>query len=302
MKKTFVTIGLCLVFLTLFNGSVLALSMEEIMPKNTAATSASEAEAYIVLDKKTGEVIFSKNENKAWAPASLTKLVTAMVFMDSKTSLTKNVAMKKEDEVGGSRLYTKAGIQYKTRDLLHASLIASNNNATNALARSLGVSQEKFVELMNKKAANLGALSTKFVEPTGIDPKNLTTAADFAKIITAALAEPYIGSVVKKTSYSFSAVNSKSYKHKVSTTNKLLAEGLVSMLGGKTGYLEESKYNFATITKDGFGNEYVIVVLGAQDPASQFGQTKKLAFDAMAKKIFGFNAVLGASTSTLNNY
>ncbi|MBL8030589.1 MAG: D-alanyl-D-alanine carboxypeptidase [Candidatus Doudnabacteria bacterium] len=300
MYKKIGIIFSCFILLAFSSQSVFALNMEEIMPKSGTVNAVKESEAYIVIDKKTNEVMLSKNENLLWTPASLTKLMTAMVFLDSKTMLSKKVAMKKEDEVGGSRLYTKTGVQYKASDLFHASLIASNNNATNALARSTGYSREKFVGLMNKKAAELGAGQTKFFEPTGIDPKNLTTASDFAKIINAAFADPYIGQVVKKNAYSFTAVNSKTYKHNLVTTNKLLGDGQVGALGGKTGYLEESKYNFATITKDGFGNEYIIVVLGAENSAAQFGQVKKLAYDAMAKRIFGFSAVLGTSTSVSN--
>ncbi len=278
-----------------------ALSMAEIMPGADFALGQvdSGAKAYVVIDRQTGKVLLSKNSDMKWPPASLTKLVTAMVFMESKTSLNKVVAMKKEDEVGGQRLFTKPGISYTARDLLHAALIASDNNAAHALGRSTGLTDSDFVALMNKKVKLLGAGNTNFFEATGMNPKNYTTALDFSKIVDAALSDPYVSLVAKKSTYSFRAVNSKKYRHSLNSTNKLLGDGELNLVGGKTGFLEESAFNFASIVKDQLGNEFIVVVLGAKDPKTQFGQTKSLAFQATALKVFGgMEAVLGLSTST----
>lgn len=288
--------------------SASALTMAEIMPpgmvlganlaisQNTIQTG--EAQAYIVVDDYSGQILLSKNPNMPWPPASLTKLVTALVLLDSNTSFDKTIAMEAQDEVGGARLATKAGVKYTVKDLLHASLIASDNNATHALSRAAGFSSEQFVALMNLKAKSLGALNSHFVEPTGIDPNNYTTAGDFAKIVTAAFSADYLTQIAKKPAYTFASVNNSRYKHNIKTTNKLLNDGDLSVIGGKTGYLEESLYNFATVAKDHLGNKYTIVVLGAPNPSEQFGQTKELAMKAMAIKVFGQSPqVLGTSTS-----
>jgi D-alanyl-D-alanine endopeptidase (penicillin-binding protein 7) len=283
-----------------------ALTMAEIISGsavNAAENLSGEAKAYVVIDRSSGQILLSKNADLKWPPASLTKLVTAMVFMESNTSLNKVIAMKKEDEVGGQRLVTKTGVSYKTRDLLHAALISSHNNAAHALARSTNLTDEQFIDLMNNKAKALGAVHTHFLESTGMNPLNYTTALDFAKIVDAALKDPYISLITKKNSYSFTSVNNKKYKHKITSTNKLLTDTELSLVGGKTGFLEESDYNFASVTKDQFGNEFVIVVLGAKDQKIQFGQTKSLALRATAIKVFGFGSqVAGTSTAANINF
>lgn len=309
MKKLFLFILILVMAPTLgWPFSASALTMAEIMPSGQVAgvvSTTGEAKAYVVIDRSSGQILLSKNADLKWPPASLTKLVTAMVFMESKTSLNKVVAMKKEDEVGGQRLVTKTGVGYRTRDLLHAALISSHNNAAHALARSTGLTNDRFVELMNNKIKSLGALNTNFLETTGMEPLNYTTALDFAKIVDAALKDPYISLITKKNTYSFTSVNNKNYRHKITSTNKLLTDSELSLVGGKTGFLEESDYNFASVVKDPLGNEFIVVVLGAKDPKTQFGQTKSLAFQATALKVFGgMQGVLGLSTtatSTLIN-
>lgn len=295
MKKSWVIFFAIICFLLPAPQAALALTMAEIVPETQNIQVGPEAQAYIVVDKNSGEIILSKNSGMLWPPASLTKLVTALVFLDTKTGLNKVVIMKKEDEVGGQRLATKAGIAYTARDLLHAALIASDNNAAHALARSTGLSSAQFSVLMNRKAESLGAINTIFYEPTGMNPSNKTTAADYAKIVEAAFSNSYLSSIAKKSSYSFTAVNNKKYKHTLTTTDKLLADSDLEMLGGKTGYLAESQYNFAGLVKDKLANEFIVVLLGAGSARQQFGQAKTLALQATAIKAFA-GAVLGTST------
>lgn len=298
MKKISLLLAIAVVFSLVLPYRVRALTMTEILSVSPISPQTSaEAKAFIVLDKLNHNVMLAKNQDMLWPPASLTKLVTAMVFLESKTPLDKIVAMKKEDEVGGSRLYTKTGIQYKARDLLHSAIIASNNNAANALARATGLTRSQFVAKMNKKAQSLGAGNTNFIDPTGINPKSYTTAEDFAKIVEAAFSDDYLSLIARKENYKFTSVNNKAYTHNIKTTNKLLQDGDVAIIGGKTGYLTESLYNFAAIAKDRLRNEFVVVVLGAGNPTQQFFQTKQLALQATAMKAFGIGPMV-AGTST----
>ncbi len=213
------------------------------------------ARSYLVMDKTTGQILVSKEPDLLWPPASLAKLVTVMVALDAKPKLTKAVAMKKADEVGGARLATKSGVAYRVKDLLYATLVASANNAANALARSTGFSQAEFVEKMNQKAKALGAKNTIFFEPSGISEKNQTTVSDFSKIAKAAFENPLIAAAAATSAYSFRATNNKKYFHKLKNTNKLLGDAELADIKGKTGYLEESMHNFAAVAKDSGGNE-----------------------------------------------
>lgn len=235
------------------------------------------AAGYVVIDRVSGETLLAKNADLVWQPASLTKLVTAMVVLDSKPNLNRSIAMKKSDEVGGARIFTKAGVKYKAKDLLYASLIASANNATNALTRVTGLTREQFVAKMNDKAKALGASNTVFVEPTGISQNNLTTPSDFAKIAKAAFSDERIQKITQLPSYAFTSTNNRRYRHLIKTTDRLLGEGSWIVLGGKTGYLDESQYNFAGGFKDVDGKDIIVVLFGSQSRHSQFFETKQLA-------------------------
>ena len=234
------------------------------------------AQAYAVVDLSDNKILAEKNFSQAWPPASLTKLVSAMVVLDMKPNLTKSVAMVKKDEVGGARLATKVGIKYKIKDLFYASMVASANNAVNALARSTGLTREKFVEKMNIKAKELGAVNTVFYEPTGINEKNQTTAEDYVKIAKAAYEYPEIADASSRENYTVVSTSNKKYTHRLKNTNKLLKESSFSILG-KTGYLEESKYNFASVVTDKFGNKFSLVLLGSDSPSLQFREIRELA-------------------------
>lgn len=246
------------------------------------------AKAYVVMDAISGQVLVQKNAETIWPPASLTKLVTAMVVLDTKPKLTKTVAMTKADEVGGARLATAAGVKYTLKDLIYASLIASTNNGANAIARSTGLSREKFVDKMNEKAKSLGATQTVFVDPSGISEKNQTTAADYAKIVQAAYQYPVIADAAARENYSFVSTNNHRYRHSLKNTNKLLGDDMFSFLG-KTGYLDESQYNFASLVKDALGDQLAVVVLGSKNHATQFYETKELA--ALGRLILSFKTV-----------
>lgn len=255
------------------------------------------AESYVVMDKNSEQILVKKAYEKNWSPASLTKLVTALVVLDFNPKLEKNIFMKKEDEVGGARIYTKSGVSYKTKDLFASMLIASANNSANALARSMGVSKKEFVKLMNKKALSLGAKNTEFVDPSGISQKSKTTAEDFVKIAKKAFENEKIVEYSKKVEYSFSAQNNKNFRHKIKNTNQLLGNQNVNIISGKTGFLNESKYNFAGLIKDQFGQESLVVILGAKDKKSQFNEAKELIFLAgLVKSSMGIGGmVLGES-------
>ncbi len=299
-NKTFIII---VVFLVLLPNLATALEM----PPNYEASSIKvtnepdeigiTAFSYLVVDRDTDEVLMEKNSKVLWTPASLTKLLSVMVLLDLNPVLEKKVVMKKEDEVGGVRIRSGSGIAFRFIDLLHASLIPSANNAMYALARSTGWSERKFVEKMNQKALELGATSSFFVEPTGLSSRNKTTAEDYAKIVKAAFTYPLIQEIASKNTFSFGALNSTRYWQKVKTTNDILNDSSFNSLLGKTGYLKVSKYNFASIIKDKFNNDLIVVILGSKNKESRFTETKQLAMLGGLAKVFpGTPMVLGAST------
>ncbi|MFA5991339.1 MAG: serine hydrolase [Candidatus Doudnabacteria bacterium] len=285
--------------------SVSALSMPQT-GSELAEMSGVSAKAYVVVNTETGEVLVAKNENDLRVPASLTKLVTALVVLDTKPKLSKAVAITAADQTagscssGGACIKAKAGVKFTVDGLFHAALIPSANNAANALARSTGLSSEKFVSLMNEKVKALGAINTKFNEPTGMDSGNVTTAADYAKIVTAAFNNKYLKNISSKEKYTLRSSNNFRYTQVIKNTDKLLADEDINIIGAKTGYLDESQYNFAAMASYKNGPKLAIVVLGEAHLYSAFAETKLLASMAddaqMLALIYNQPSVLGTST------
>ena len=303
MKVRIISVSALLILL--LPASVFALQMPN-SSETFAESLGLTAKSFLVIDNLSGNTLLAKKPQLSWPPASLTKLVTALVVLDTKPKLTASITMKKSDEVGGARIATKAGIKYRFKDLLYASLTASANNATNAIARSANLATEDFVARMNEKARSLGAQNSVFYEPTGINEKNTTTALDFARIVKAAFENPLIAAAATIQNYSFRSVNNSNFFHKIKNTNQLLKDTAFiadfSFQGGKTGYLEESQHNFAALIKDKLGNELIIVVLGSQDSTSQFRETKELAALAGFARMFTNvpQMILGSSTPSSN--
>jgi D-alanyl-D-alanine endopeptidase (penicillin-binding protein 7) len=255
----------------------LSVSAQVTADMATFDYSSISAKAALVLDANTGKILTSNNSAALWTPASLTKLVTAMVVFDTKPNLNKIVTMAASDEVGGARLATRAGTKYKLKDLLYDSLINSHNNTTAAVARSTGLSMDAFTARMDAKVVSLGARHSQFGDPTGMDVTNQITAEDMAVIAKAAFAYPQIRTIMQTSSYKFVAVNNKKMVHTARNTDKLLGESSFSVVAGKTGYLDESMYNFVAQLHRPSQDDLIVVVLGVKNGPSRFAETKALA-------------------------
>lgn len=266
------------------------------------------ARAYIVTDINSGQVILSKNADQLWSPASLTKLVTALVVLNTNPNLSKTVAMTAQDQItggcktGGACIKSKPGVKFTVDGLFHALLMPSANNAASALARSTGLSPGDFAVKMNQQAAELGAINSHFNEPTGLDPSNQITANDYAKIVSAAFGNPYLRQIAGLSSYALRCTNNSRYNQIIKNTDKLLADAGVQILGAKTGYLEESKYNFAALIRSS-NQTLAVVVLGEDHLATAFDETKQLAQLAQTAKILALlpdfaGAILGTTTQS----
>jgi D-alanyl-D-alanine endopeptidase (penicillin-binding protein 7) len=239
------------------------------------------AKAYVVLDRATGELLTIKQENRVWPIASLTKLVTASVVLDQKIPSNQKIAVRNADNVGGSRLWVNDGDTFSVDDLFYASLVASANNAANALSRSTGLSKEEFVEKMNARAQNLNLSKTNFVDPTGIDPANQSTPLEMAKIAQEILNKKEIQKYTT-TSRRFIKVANKNSTKQMINTNWMLYKPQyddVFVTGGKTGYLDESGWNLVVSLKPQKNDEreLLVVLFGASSRAQSFSDTERLA-------------------------
>jgi D-alanyl-D-alanine carboxypeptidase len=238
------------------------------------------AKSLVVADETTGRMLLQKNAYTKRPIASLTKLMTALVWLENDGNLDKIVEFEAGDYREGSIPYFIAGEKVACRDLFYAGLIASSNSAIAALARSTGFTEEKFVMLMNKKAKELGMDETAFVEPTGLNPKNISTARDLQILAKFAFAAPEILRATQMKEYSFSPQNKESWR-KVQNTNWLLNSsingGVYKIIGGKTGHIEEGGYNLIMkVFNQERDRDLFIIILDSEDIDKRFTEAAEL--------------------------
>lgn len=249
------------------------VSPVQIEEQQTVTPSVINKDGALVVVIDDGTVVANEGADTVWSLASISKLMTAIVLSEMKLNWNAAVVQTKADEVGGARLRVAVGSKYRRIDLLHASLMGSANNSTHALARTSGLTMPQFVARMNAKAKQLGMKNTHFVEPTGLSPKNVSTASDIAILVQAANKIPRISSIGKKNSYTLTSVGKKPKSHTIKTTNKLLLAGENVSLG-KTGFIDESRYNFTVVGQSPAGGNRTVVVLNAPSSETSFKLAK----------------------------
>ena len=243
--------------------------------------SDNEFAAAVIFDAASGKRLYAYKPDLPWSAASLTKLMTALVAADYLKNPQKVVALSIKDEVGGVRLRVKSGARLSINDLFYSAIVASANNAAMALARLTGTGMPAFVKQMNQRAKTLGLAHTSFVEPSGMDPKNMTTATDIVTLARASFSNPKTRSAATTASYRFTIRNTGEVKTITNTNALLTHDPDIWVLGGKTGFLYESLHNL--VVKVTTGPEkpgkppLYVVVFGAADKPAMFASAKGLA-------------------------
>jgi len=238
--------------------------------------------AYLV-ELNSGEVLYSKNENEQRYPASITKVVTALVViehcdMNEEVTFSKNAVTDIED--GGHSWEFKEGEVLTVEQCLYALLLESVNEAGYALAEHVSGSLEAFAERMNQKAAEVGATNTHFKNPHGLnDPEHLTTAHDMAMLFWAALQNEKFYEIDSATSYSIPATTLNPGGYNFTMHHKMMLSGsdyyYDGVKAGKTGYTSLAKNTLVTYAeKDGM--ELVCVVLKDEGGGVVYQDTRKL--------------------------
>lgn len=242
------------------------------LPSLQRANLKLEAASAVVIDTKTNARVFDYNGDQARPIASLTKLMTALVWLDHNPGWDKTIVIAKEDLRGGAKANLFVGDRIKLADLFKAGLISSDNTAMIALVRASGLSENDFVAAMNEKVKTLRLGGLVFSDPTGLDPANKGSAVAVAKLAEAAFKRTEIAEALALRTYRFSV--SDSVEREVKTTNQLIGRKLVKSLlvGGKTGHLDEAGYCFAGIFQSG-QREFITAVLGAPEDAARFSET-----------------------------
>lgn len=220
--------------------------------------------------------------------ASLTKLMSALVVLEAKPDWSQVVTVKSEDKRGGAKPRISAGENLSMNNLWQLMLVGSDNDATIALVRGLEFDESEFVRRMNERARELGLANTKFAEPTGLSPENVSTAREFAVIARAALLEPRIAQALSLVSVDIT-VNGESRRvfssdQQFKNFRDARRDGWI-FIAGKTGYLEESGYNVAMLARQDNSTEILAVILGSATAADRVTAANKLLKWAFAQPL-----------------
>jgi len=215
--------------------------------------------------------------------ASLTKLVAIRTFLDTKPTLNKIVSYKLQDEKynyeyckpwESAKLKVSDGETMTIENLIYSALVGSANNAVETLVRVSGLERNKFIAKMNELVKNFGAQNTKFIEPTGLSPDNVSSPYDYGIISKEIFSNPLIQKISTTSRYEFKTINTKKL-HKLTNTNQLLKSVALPIIGSKTGYLEEAGYCLMTRVKAP-GENLIVVNFNSQSKAESFSDNEQL--------------------------
>ncbi|MCI8609239.1 MAG: D-alanyl-D-alanine carboxypeptidase [Firmicutes bacterium] len=268
--------------------ALLVVTMTAYAPKAFAASEPNiQGKAAIVYCATTGEVIWEKNSDKKYNPASMTKVLTCLIAIE-KLDLDKVVEVTAEaTNVIPTKIWLSEGEKVTVRDLLYASMLYSANDAAAALAIEVSGSIKDFAKLMNQRAKEIGCTKTNFVNPHGLQgEKHRTTAKDMALITAEAFKNPTLREIAGAKTYTIGDTN-KSQARELKNGNLLLyggkqelSSGIIEVkkykgvFGGKTG-TSENRVATMTAGLDYDGMEIYVVVMGST-PEKRFSDIRKL--------------------------
>jgi D-alanyl-D-alanine endopeptidase (penicillin-binding protein 7) len=244
---------------------------DEIKKQKAVFLRSSSA---LVLDAATGEAVIDKNSDAVVPIASITKLMTAMVILDRGLDLETKIVLSKDDvrTIKRSRTRLRTGASLTRDELLMLSLMASENLAAAALARTYPGGMDAFVEAMNVKAAKLGMRDSHFVEPTGLSPENVATAQDLARLVKAANEYPLIRAYSTRERGTVTV-----FKRPLSfgNTNNLVRNSHWDIELSKTGYISQAgrclvmRVNMAS-------KDLIVVLLDSWGKHSRVGDANRI--------------------------
>ena len=249
--------------------------------RNTAV-NMTEATSAALFDVNNSNIIYGKNMHERLAPASLTKVLTALVALDygnldDVITVTKDVNIT---ESGATLCGLKEGDTLTLNQALHALLIQSANDAANAIAIHLGGSVEGFATLMNEKAIAIGATNSHFVNPHGLSADDhYTTAHDLYLIFNEAINYELFREIIHMENYStiYQDSNGNDKEMEFKTTNMFLrgnynSPNKVTVIGGKTGTTNAAGNCLILLSKDTAGNPYISVILRSKERQLMYEQ------------------------------
>lgn len=236
------------------------------------------AQSILVKDKASGVTLYQRDIYSTRPLASITKLMSALVLLERDIPWT-STTVATSDNVFDT--FIAPSNTYGITDLWQAALVGSSNQALLTLVDAVyPEGRGAFVARMNEKARELGMADTIFVDPTGLDENSISSASDVALLLSEALQSETIQNVLTTSELNIATTEGKYPKH-IWNTNWLLLRwiphSLVSLLGGKTGFVPAAGYNFAMEVANKEGNVLQVVILGAETHEARFSEARDIA-------------------------
>ncbi|WHZ11926.1 MAG: Murein-DD-endopeptidase [Burkholderiaceae bacterium] len=230
--------------------------------------------AALVMDQDTHEVLFSKNDQTVLPIASLSKLMTGLLISESGLPMDQPITITEDDvdTIKHSRSRLRVGTVLTRGELLHLALMASENRAAHALARTYPGGEATFVALMNAKAKELGMTETHYVEPTGLSSENRSSALDLAKLVNVAYRNPMLRELT--TSHSFD-VDMGRRTVQFNNTNRLVKNPTWDIGLQKTGFINEAGHCLLMQVKVA-GRKLIMVFLDSAGSLSRFADAERV--------------------------
>ncbi|TXC93337.1 D-alanyl-D-alanine carboxypeptidase [Metabacillus litoralis] len=245
-------------------GILIILLLITLLPHQTSAVGVS-AQTAILIDQESGRVLFEKDAHKKMRIASITKIMTAILAIESGKLEEMVTVSERVLKAEGSSVYLQKGEKIKLEDLVYGLMLRSGNDAAVAIAEHVGGSLEGFVIMMNQKAAEIGMTNTEFANPHGLDDheNHYSTAYDMAILTQYAMKNETYQKISGTETHRAPNPNEK-WDRVWHNKNKLLTQLYEYSTGGKTGYTVRAKRTLvSTATKDGF--DTIVVTLNDPD-------------------------------------
>ena len=232
------------------------------------------AAAAIIYNPVTHEILWEENSQSERSIASITKVMTAVVFLEQNVDPNQQVTIVRSDVFQASTTKLRANDKVTVDDLLHLLLIPSDNAAARALARISPQGSAGFIAQMNAKAAAMGLTTTHYADPSGLLSDNVSSAYDMAQLIAYASQDERISSIMRTPEYT---VRTPKRSFTFRSTNQLLGKDEYDVRAAKTGFISKAGYCLATLLQLPQGGQQVaVVVLGARSNAGRFLETQNL--------------------------
>ena len=227
--------------IALVYGLVGLLGFPAAMAAPNPAKLQLQSGSALVMDVNTGKLLYQKNATQVRPIASLTKLMTALVVLDARQSLSQTLPIDQNDRDNIKHTYSRVrfGTKVTRHDALHLALMSSENRMASALARHYPGGRSAFIRAMNNKAKQLGMRNSRYYDSTGLSTRNVSTAQDLAKLISVAYRQPLIRQFTQDTNMEMRFM-APAYSLMFNNTNPLVKNPDWDVRLSKTGYTDEA--------------------------------------------------------------